>query len=104
MLNESGINVELVKLIVDLNKEGDRLWGGLKHNNLSIYIDKVLGLFLDKKMPAAVIIIDNIHQARAEDVQSILKEKQFKIPTQIRINFLDGSDLVAQFGEKKKDV
>lgn len=98
-----GQALETVKLIVQLNKEGDRLWGGIKHTSLSIYIDKVLGLFLDKKLPAAVIIIDNIHQARAEQIQAMLKEKQFKIPTQIRINFLDGSDLIAQFG-KKEDV
>lgn len=95
-----GIDLELTRLIVDLNKEGDRLWGGLKHNNLSIYIDKVLGLFEDKKLPAAVIIVDNIHPSRAEDIQNMLKEKRFAIPTQLRINFLDGGDLVAQFGKK----
>lgn len=97
------MDLELVQLIVELNKEGDRLWGGIKHSSLSIYIDKVLGLFSDKNLPAAVIIIDHVHQARVEEIQTMLKEKSFKIPTQLRINFLDGSDLVAQFG-KKRDV
>lgn len=96
-----GMNLELVKLIVSLNKEGDRLWGGLKHSNLNIYIDKVLGLFIDKKLPAAVIIIDHVHQSRVKEIQEMLKEKSFKIPTQLRINFLDGSDLVCQFGKKR---
>lgn len=95
-----GMDLELVQLIVDLNKEGDRLWGGLKHSNLSIYIDKVLGLFIDKNLTASVIIIDNVHQARVEEIQGMLRDKSFKIPTQLRINFLDGSDLVAQFGKK----
>lgn len=99
MLEEMDLGV--VRMIVDLNKEGDRLWGGLKHDNLNIYIDKVLGLFIDKKLPAAVIIIDNIHQSRVEAIKTILKEKHFSIPTQVRINFLDGSDLVAQFGKKE---
>ncbi|RUR76992.1 hypothetical protein PCC6912_39510 [Chlorogloeopsis fritschii PCC 6912] len=103
-MTAEGMDLQLVRKIVDLNKEGDRLWGGLKHNNLSIYIDKVVGLFVDMKLPAAVIIIDNIHQSRAEAIQTLLKEKQFSIPTQVRINFLDGSDLVAQFGKKKEVV
>lgn len=94
-------NLELVQLIVKLNKEGDRLWGGLKHSNLSIYIDKVLALFIDKNLPAAVIIIDHVHQARVKEIQEMLKEKSFKLPTQLRIIFLDGSDLVAQFGKKR---
>jgi hypothetical protein len=98
----NGIDLQQARMLVDLNTEGDRLWGGLKHSNLNIYIDKVLGLFIDKKLPAAVIIIDNIHQSRAEEIQAMLKTKQFQVPTQIRINFLDGSDLVAQFGKKKE--
>jgi hypothetical protein len=102
MLEE--MDLDAVRMIVDINKEGDRLWGGLKHSNLSIYIDKILGMFNDKKLPAAVIIIDNIHQARAEEIQGMLKEKSFTVPTQIRINFLDKSDLVAQFGKKREDV
>jgi hypothetical protein len=94
-------DVELVQLIVELNKEGDRTWGGLKHSNLNIYIDKVLSLFVDKNLLAAVIIIDNVHQSRVEEIQVMLKDKSFKIPTQLRINFLDGSDLVCQFGKKQ---
>jgi hypothetical protein len=96
-----GFDLEVVKLLLELNKEGDRLWGGLKHSTLSIYIDKVLDLFIGKNLPAAVIIIDNIHPSRAEEIQAMLKEKQFKLPTQVRINFLDGGDLVAQFGKKE---
>lgn len=98
----SNIDLQQAQMLVDLNTEGDRLWGGLKHSNLNIYIDKVLGLFIDKKLPAAVIIIDNIHQSRSEEIQTMLKAKQFPIPTQVRINFLDKSDLVAQFGKKKE--
>jgi hypothetical protein len=97
------LDIDLVRLIVDLNKKSDCLWGGLKHRNLSIYIDKALGLFVDNNLPASVVIIDKIHQARAEEIQAMLKEKSFAIPTQVRINFLDGSDLIAQFG-KKQDV
>mgnify|MGYP003622968766 CR=1 FL=1 len=98
------LDVDVVRLIVELNKEGDRLWGGLKHSNLSIYIDKVLGSFIDKKLPAAMIIVDHIHQARVEEIKEMIKDKSFKIPTQLRINFLDGSDLVAQFGKKENAV
>lgn len=100
MLEKMDLN--LARLIVDLNKEGDRLWGGLKHSALSIYIDKVLQLFVDRKLPAAVVIIDNIHPSRAEEIQGMLREKSFKLPCQIRINFLDGGDLIAQFGKKQE--
>ena len=99
-----GFDVSLAQTIVELNKEGDRAWGGLKHSNLNIYIDKVIGLFVDKSLPAAVIIIDNVHQARVKEIQEMLKDKSFKIPTQLRINFLDGSDLVCQFGKKREAV
>jgi hypothetical protein len=97
------VDLAIVKLIVNLNKEGARLWGGLKHNNLSIYIDKVVGLHQNKGLPAAVVIVDGIHSARVKAIQTMLKEKSFAIPTEVRINFLDGGDLIVQFGKKARN-
>jgi hypothetical protein len=97
------MNIELVKHIVDLNKQADRLFGGLKYHNLSIYLDKAVALFQDESLPAAVIIIDNIHSSRVDEIKKNLVEKSFAIPVEVRINFLDGSDLVCKFGKKATD-
>lgn len=94
-------DLQTAQLILDLNKEGDRLWGGLKHSNISIYIDKVLSLFQDKGLPAAVIIIDNIHPNRAEDIRKVLRDRPANYPYQVRIGFIGGGELV--MGCKKKD-
>ena len=94
------MNVELVKHIVNLNKKAENLFGGLKHNNLSIYIDKALKLFQDENLPAAVIIVDKIRPSRADKIKKMLVEKSFSIPAEVRINFLDGSDLICKFSKK----
>lgn len=98
MKGEKGLDE--AKLIIELNKEADIKWGGLKYQNLSIYIDKVIGLHEEKGLKAAVVICLGIHQARVDEIQAMLKEKKFNIPVDIRISFLDGSDLKAVFGKK----
>lgn len=94
-------NPQLARSLLKINKEAEERWGGLKHSNLSIYIDKVAGVFLDEKLSAAVIIVPGIHPSRRENIQDTLKEKRFKIPTQVRVQFLDGGELVMQWGKKQ---
>ncbi|NJL11379.1 MAG: hypothetical protein HC908_17920 [Calothrix sp. SM1_7_51] len=94
------MDVQLVKLIVDLNKEARRMWGGIVHKNLGAYLNKIIKLFQDKQLAAAVIIIDNIHHNRVEEIKSTLKNFRFPILTEVRINFLDGGDLIYRFGKK----
>ncbi|MBW4480748.1 MAG: hypothetical protein KME54_28895 [Tolypothrix brevis GSE-NOS-MK-07-07A] len=92
------------KFIMEINQECDRVWGHLKDNNLSIYIDKVLRSHQEKGLSAAVIVVLGISPARVDEITKMLREKKFVMPTEIRIGFLDGSDLKAVFGKKAEPI
>jgi hypothetical protein len=92
------------KFIMEINQECDRQWGHLKDNNLSIYIDKVLRSHQDKRFLTAVIIVLGISPARVDEITKMLREKKFTMPTEIRIGFLDGSELKAVFSKKVKKI
>lgn len=96
-MSEEGLDE--AKLILEIVRESEERWGRLKHDNLSIYIDKVISLHEEKGLKAAVVVVLGIHQARAEEIQKMLRQKRFILPTQVRIGFLDGSDLKAVFGK-----
>lgn len=94
--------IDKAKLIIEINDECDRRWGGLKHGNLSIYLDKVVEAHIEKGLKVAIIAVIGVHPSRVKEIQDILREKKFKIFAEVKIYFLDGSDLVARFEPKGK--
>lgn len=106
MLNDANSlnGLDKAKQITQLNADADARWGGLKHNNLSIYIDKAVQIQLDAGIHKCVILVLGIHQGRLEEIQNLLKEKVFYRPVEaiaLKIYFLDGGELSAQFTIKR---
>jgi hypothetical protein len=92
--------IDKAKLIIEINDQCNRKWGGLRHGNLSIYLDKVVEAHIEKGLDVAVIAILGIHPRRKDEIEKVLKEKKFKIITEVKIYFLDGGELVCRYVPK----
>jgi hypothetical protein len=91
---------EKAQFIVSLNEKVEESFGGLKHSNFSLYLDKVSQMHIDSGLVASIIIVRGIHEKKRELIEGILKEKAFKINTQIRVFFSNGEELAAQYVKK----
>ena len=89
-----------VKAIADINGECDRRYPQLKHQSITAYIGKVVDAIYEKRIGAAVVIVDNIHPNRLDGIREALKDYKAKMPTEVLIRFLDGGMLRVKFDKK----